>query len=264
MHCSRSFRFSLIIVFLFAGLSFLSASADEKTGSATESSGERDDSVSSAPDTTDLLRMAMDDFHAVLRPLWHESYAEEDFKTIREKAPLLQQKIMALIRVPAPAELSQDEEKLHTFLSKRQELAFFVMEVNRAAKDGPDSTLASAFETMHWGYEELEKFFAVQIKELDQFHETLYFLRHRALPERNYDAIRKTAPVIKAEMDSLMTIPVPSGCNIEGEEFEKRKAALKDAVYGFAQVCEKGTEDDIDAALKAVNASFEELNTLLR
>ena len=259
MLSSRSLKLSLILIFLFAGLSSLSAIADETTGSAQES-----DTLVVAPDTADLLRTAMEDFRAVLAPLWHESYPEEDFKTIREKAPVLQQKIMALIRVPAPAELSQDEEKLHTFLAKRQELAFYVMEFNRAAKDGPDSTLTSAFETMHWGYEELEKFFAVQIEELDQFHETLYFLWHRALPARDYETIKKTAPVIKAEVDSLMKVPVPSGCAIEKEEFEKRKAALKDAVYGFAQVCEKGTEDDIDAALKALHDKYAELNMLLR
>lgn len=264
MRCSRSLKFSLTLISLFVALSFLSARADEKTGSATESSGERDDSVSSAPDTAGLLRTAMDDFHQVLAPLWHESYAEEDFKTIREKAEVLQQKLMALIRVPAPADLSQDEEKLHTFLAKRQELAFHVIQVNLAAEEGPDSSLASAFESMHWAYEELEKFFAVQIKELDQFHETLYFLWHKALPERNYEAIKKTAPVIKAEIDSLMKVPVPTGCKIDKEEFEKRKAALKDAVYGFAETCEKGSEDDIDKSLRAVHDRFEELNQLLR
>jgi hypothetical protein len=255
----RSLKLSLILIFLLAGLSFLSVNADEKTGSSQES-----DTLVAAPDTADLLRRAMDDFHAVLQPLWHESYPEEDLKTIREKAPLLQEKIMTLIRVPAPADLSPNEEKLHTFLSKRQELAFYVMEFNRAAKDDPDSTLASAFETMHWGYEELEKFFAVQIEELDQFHETLYFLWHRALPARDYAEIRKTAPIIKAEMDSLMKVPVPAGCNIKGEEFEERKAALKDAVYGFAQTCEKGTEDDIDLALKALHDRYADLNSLLR
>ncbi len=259
MRCSRSFKFSLILISLFVALSFLLAVADEESTPA-----ERDESVSAAPDTANLLRVAMDDFHEVLRPLWHESYAEEDFKTIREKAPLLQQKILALIRIPAPADLSQNEEKLHTFLAKRQELAFNVMELNRAAKDGPDSTLASAFESMHWTYEELEKFFAVQIKELDQFHETLYFLWHRALPERNYEAIKKTAPVFKAEIDSLMKVPVPTGCNIKGEEFEKRKAALKDAVYGLADTCEKGSEDEIDKSLRAVHDRFAELNMLLR
>jgi hypothetical protein len=259
MPSSRSLKLWLILIFLFAALSLLSANADEKTGSTQEN-----DTPSAAPDTADLLRKALDDFHEVLMPLWHESYAEKDFKTIRDKAPLLQEKIMTLIRVPAPADLSQDEEKLHTFLSKRQELAFYVMEFNRAAKDGPDSTLASAFETMHWGYEELEKFFAVQIEELDQFHETLYFLWHRALPERDYQAIRKTAPVVKAEVDSLMKVPVPGACKIKEEEFEKGKTALRDAVYGFAQVCEKGTEDDIDAALKAMHDRFAELNMLLR
>jgi len=259
MLSSRSLKLSLILFFLFAGLSFLSAGADEESASTQEN-----DTLVAAPDTVDLLRRAMDDFHEVLRPLWHESYPDGDLKTIRERAPLLQEKIMTLIRVPAPVDLSPDEEKLHTFLSKRQELAFYVMELNRAAKDGPDSTLASAFETMHWGYEELEKFFAVQIEELEKFHETLYYLWHRALPARDYPEIRKTASVIKAEMDSLMKVPVPSGCNIKGEEFEKRKAALKDAVYGFAATSEKGTEDEIDAALKALHDRFAEFNSLLR
>lgn len=259
MRCSPSFKVSLILVFLFVGLSFLLAKADEEGTPA-----QTDESDSAAPDTANLLRAAMDDFHEALRPLWHESFAEEDFKTIREKAPLLQQKIMALIRVPAPADLSQNEEKLHTFLSKRQELAFNVMEVNRAAKDGPDSSLTTAFERMHWTYEELEKFFAVQIEELDQFHETLYFLWHRALPERNYEAIKETAPVFKAEADSLMKVPLPSACKIKGEDFEKSKAALRDAVYGLAASCKEGSENDIDKSLRAVHDRFAELNQLLR
>jgi hypothetical protein len=259
MRCSPSFKVSLILVFLFVGLSFMLAKADEESTPA-----QTDQSVSAAPDTADLLRKAMDDFHEVLMPLWHESFAEEDFKTIREKAPLLQEKIMTLIRVPAPAELSQDEEKLREFLSKRQELAFNVMQVNLEAKDGPDSSLTTAFEKMHWSYEELEKFFAVQIKELDQFHETLYFLWHRALPERNYEAIKETAPVFKTEADSLMKIPLPSACKVKGEDFEKSKAALRDAVYALATSCEKGTEDDIDKSLRAVHDRFAELNSLLR
>ena len=102
MLSSRSLKLSLILLFLFAGLSFLSAMADEQTASTEEG-----DTLVAAPDTANLLRRTMDDFHAVLQPLWHESYPEEDLKTIREKAPLLQEKIMALIRVPAPAEFSQ-------------------------------------------------------------------------------------------------------------------------------------------------------------
>jgi hypothetical protein len=65
-------------------------------------------------------------------------------------------------------------------------------------------------------------------------------------------------------MDSLMKVPVPTGSKIEEEEFEKRKAALKDAVYGLAETCEKGSEDDIDKSLRAVRDRFEELNMLLR
>jgi hypothetical protein len=117
---------------------------------------------------------------------------------------------------------------------------------------------------MHWSYEELAKIFTVDIEELDQFHETLYFLWHKALPERNYQAIKDTAPVLKTEVDSLMKVPVPSACKIKSEEFDKGKAALKDAVYQLADACAKGSEDEIDASLKAVHDRFVELNLLLR
>jgi hypothetical protein len=256
MRSFNSLKLSLVIFFVFAGLSFPSVKAIGGTASPED--------TSSAKDTAGLLKQAMEDFHQILMPLWHESYPKKDFRVIRDKAKDLQQKLMALIRVPPPADLSKDEERLLEFFSLRQELAFQVTQVNLAATDEPDSTLASAFEKMHWAYEELAKFFAVQIKELDQFHETLYFLWHKALPQRNYQAIKDTAPVLKSEVDSLMKVPLPSGCKVKSEEFDKGKTALKDAVYMLVDACAKGSEENIDASLKAVHDRFVELNLLLR
>ena len=264
MRSFNSLKLWLVIVLVVVGLSFPTIKAMGDTTPPAENPAKTEEDTSSVKDTAGLLKQAMEDFHQVLMPLWHESYPKKDFQTIRDKAKVLQQKLMALIRVPPSADLSQDEERLREFLSKRQELAFNVMELGRAAKDQPDSTLASAFESMHWAYEELTKFFAVDIEELNQFHETLYFLWHKALPERDYQAIKDTAPVLKTEVDSLMKVPVPSACKIKNEEFEKGKTALKDAVYMLVDACAKGTEDEIDASLKAVHDRFVELNLLLR
>ncbi len=259
-----SLKLWAIIVLLFVGMSFMFVRTGKATAPPAENPEKTEEDTSSAKDTAVLLKQAMEDFHQVLMPLWHESYPKKDFQTIRDKSKELQQKLMALIRVPPSADLSQDEEKMREFLSKRQEFAFLVTQVNQAAKDEPDSTLALAFESMHWAYEELAKFFTVQIEELDQFHETLYFLWHKALPERDYQAIKDTTPVLKTEVDSLMKTPLPSVCKIKSEEFDKGKAALKDAVYQLAETCDKGTEDEIDASLKAVHDRFVELNLLLR
>lgn len=257
MQCSLRFKFSvLIFCLLFLGIGFLAANAAEEDKPA--------DSTAAVPDTVNRVKMALEEFHKILVPLWHESFAQKDFKTIREKAPLLNEKLMILLRVQPPAELQQDEEKFIDFMGKRQELAFQVTQVNLAAKDGPDSTLASAFEKMHWAYEEVDKVFAEPIKELDSFHETLYLLWHKALPERDYKTIRETAPVLKAEADSLVKVTLPQGCKVKKEEFDKKATALKDAVYRFADKSENGTEEEIDQSLKTLHDRFAELNMLLR
>lgn len=257
----------LLMVFLFVSVGWILpvVRAEDKTVSAEEASAQTGETVSSAPDTTDLLRMAMDDFHNVMAPLWHESFPKDDFKAIREKAPVLKEKLMTLLKVKLPSDLEQDQEKLETFLAKRQELTFHVSQVARTAADRVDTALASAFERMHWAYEEMEKVFAVSIKELDKFHETLYFLWHKALPAKDYDAIRETTPVLKAEVDSLMKAPLPYGCAKKKDEFEKRKATLKDAVYQLAEVSQKETEGKkIDQALEVMHQKFMELNMFLR
>jgi len=260
----HSFKLSLIVVFLFVGVYLCMAKAEVKSASPEDTSAKTEEGVSTAPDTTDLLKKAMEDFHQIMAPLWHQAFPENDFKTIREKAPLLQEKLMNLAKVKLPAYLVEDEEKLKAFASKKQELAFYVGQVNLAAADTVDSTLASSFEQMHWAYEELEKVFAVPIMELDSFHETLYFVWHKALPQKDYDAIRKTAPVLKAKVDSLMKVSLPYGCAKKKSEFEKRKSALKDAVYELAENSQKGSEDDIEGSLKALHERFVELNQLLR
>jgi hypothetical protein len=252
-----------LIIFLLVGSGLATARAEEETD-PKESPRAAEQTAPAALDTVDAVKVALEDFHQVMKPLWHESFPEQDYKTIREKAPLLREKLMTLIRVGPPAKLEQDEEKLRDYLGKRQELAFHVTQVNLAAQDGPDSTLASAFESMHWAYEELERVLAEPFKELESFHETLYFLWHKALPERDYQAIRETAQVLKAEADSLMKAPLPQNCKVKEEEFEKGKTALRDAVYQLAEKSAQGSQDDTDASLKLVHDKYVELNMLLR
>jgi len=215
-----------------------------------------------AKDTTDKLAMALEDFHSVLAPMWHEAYPIKDFKSIREQAPLFKQKLMTLIVIPAPDNMVQ--EKREAFFTKRQELAFYVDQYAKAAADSTDSALAASFEKMHWGYEELDKVFMVEIKQLDSFHETLYYLWHKALPAKDYKAVKSTMPVLKAEMDSLMLVKLPGSCYDIKDAFEAKRAALKDAVYQLVDVCQKGTNKQIDEALTLMHEKFMELSSVLK
>ena len=269
MQSHHNLKLSLIFVFLFLGINFCSAKTDQKTApkdsvAKTETSvkakAEKSDTL--AKDTTDQFTNAMDDFHSILAPLWHEAYPQKDFKTIREKAPLFSNKLFVLLRAPLPTNL--EREKLDSLMSKRQNLSFYVSHFGQVAADAEDSILALALEQMHEAYEELDKVFAIEIKELDSFHETLYFLWHDALPNKNYDAIKQTVPVLKTDVDTLMKVPLPYGCQKKKEEYDKKKTALKDAVYQLNTICQMGTNQKIDEALTLVHEKFMELNMFLR
>jgi hypothetical protein len=270
MRFHHTLRLFMAVVFILVGINLLPAKAQEKVVAPKDSAAKAETSTpvaveksdSLAPDTTDQLAKALDDFHQILAPLWHEAYPKKDFKSIREKAPLFQEKLFVLLRVKPPTNL--EKEKLESYLKNRQDLAFYVSQVNVAAEDTVDTTLASAFEQMHKAYEELVKVFTVEIEALDSFHETLYYIWHKALPAKDYDAIKKTVPVLKAQVDSVMNASLPYACKEMKEEFEKKKTALKDAVYQLALVCQKGTNQQIEEGLNLMHEKFMELNSVLK
>lgn len=115
MRSYHSLKLYMIFVFLFLSLSLCWAKEEQKTTSPkdsvakmeTSAKGEVGKSDSSASDTTDLFTKAMDDFHEVLVPLWHEAYPKKDFKAIREQAPLFQKKLLVLLRAPLPNNLEK-------------------------------------------------------------------------------------------------------------------------------------------------------------
>ena len=59
MRCYHSLKLSVIFVFLFVAFIFLISKAEEKTASPVDSLAKTEESVSSAPDTTDLLKKAL-------------------------------------------------------------------------------------------------------------------------------------------------------------------------------------------------------------
>jgi hypothetical protein len=276
MHFNLHLKLNFVLAFLLAGsiigsLGLMGKAQAQKAIDVPKDSAAKVETptqgtvvTNQAPvrDTTDKLAMAMEDFHSVLAPMWHEAFPQKDYKAIREKAPLFNQKLMALIVIPVPDDM--EEEKREALLTKRQELAFYVDQYEKAAADSSDSALAASFEKMHWGYEELNKVFMVEIKELDSFHETLYYLMHKALPAKDYKSIKETVPVLKAEMDSLMLVKLPGSCYDIKDDFEAKRAALKDAVYQLVDVCQNGTNQQIDDALALMHEKFMELNMVLQ
>jgi hypothetical protein len=98
----------------------------------------------------------LEEMHKVIYPLWHTSYEKKDFKTIRENATALKEKMGALMK----ADLSKlKKEKKETFTKLRADLQKTVEEFGAVAKKGDDKELEKAFVKMHSVFHSLNEEF---------------------------------------------------------------------------------------------------------
>ncbi|MGB8656446.1 MAG: hypothetical protein WCE90_01510 [Candidatus Zixiibacteriota bacterium] len=85
MRFYRSLKLSVIFVFLFVSFSLWHVRAEQKTNATKDSvtrtekpigvSAGKSDSTASV--ITDSLGNALDDFHQILAPLWHEAFPKK-------------------------------------------------------------------------------------------------------------------------------------------------------------------------------------------
>ena len=94
-----------------------------------------------------------EDFHHVLHPLEHEALPNNDFKTIRAKAPELVTLGEAIMKLGVP----RNVEAKHTddFKEWLRRFSSALSEFKRDAKDGTDEQLKASYSAVHDSFEML-------------------------------------------------------------------------------------------------------------
>ena len=102
------------------------------------------------------------------------------------------------------------------------------------------------------------------VKEYEDFHHVLHPLEHEALPNNDFEQIRKKAAELFTLGEAILKLGVPKGVEEKNVgEFKEWLGKFDDAIYKFKADAGNGTDEELRKSYSAVHDSFEMLAALL-
>ena len=198
-------------------------------------------------------------FHDALFPLWHSTLPDSDFQSIRDAAPRLKEEYQKIVKAEIPPYYQHVKDK---FILERDQLGLAVHELDTIAGASSEDyeMLPQAVEDVHSAFEEMVRVLAPRTKEVEDFHLVMYPLWHEALPKSDWATIQARVPILRAEMDTLMTTPVPQW--LAGKELRiiETRDALDKEVNLLVAACKSDNTAEIKKALESVHSHFRTLD----
>ncbi|HSP90458.1 MAG TPA: hypothetical protein VLN08_06115, partial [Vicinamibacterales bacterium] len=130
-----------------------------------------------APKPEDLKASvpALDAMHGVIMPLWHDAWPNKDVKAMAAMLPDIEKHFAAVNKAELPLVL---RDKRAAWVAGVDDLKQTVAAYKGAVAAGDDAALLKAAEKLHAQYEALVKIVRPILKEMEDFHASLYVLYH--------------------------------------------------------------------------------------
>jgi hypothetical protein len=128
----------------------------------------------------------LDQFHDVIYPIWHVAYPSKDYAALRSYVDDIDKGAQKIYDAQLPGILQDKQEMWNEGVN---EFKVAVEEYKKLAADKDDEMLLKAAENLHSKYESLVHIIHPALPELDQFHQVLYMIYHKYLPQENYQQI---------------------------------------------------------------------------
>ena len=214
------------------------------------------------PQTQEMSKPRLEglkEFHEVLQPVWHMAYAEKDYQAIRDAVPDFKEKMELIQKAELPGFF---REKKDDYEKKRETLANAVLDLEEKSKGADNEALLKSTENLHTAYEQLVRVFAPRVKELESFHLALYPLWHEALPNKDYNAIKASTPVLQEKMDVLMKVELSEKSKEIAPKFIEKRKALKASVDDLVKACNGKNNKKIEEKLDKMHTAYQELDAV--
>jgi hypothetical protein len=204
----------------------------------------------------------LSEFHELLVSLWHEALPNNDWKTIRETVPAMQEKASLLMKTSPEKNICT--ERKEDFEVRRKNLYDAVENLAFASKENDPEKIRKASGEVHTAYVEMASFLAPKIEELENFHQILAFLWHEALPKKDFKAIRDSSSVVNQRMDALAAGKLPQRYSVLEKEFNLKREELKESEDKFSAACRKKNNQNLEKALVAMHNRYHQLEDVLK
>jgi len=216
--------------------------------------------IDSAEITSDVPELT--EFHEVIYPMWHDAYPAKDIDALQRFVPQIKASVDAINRAKLPGILRDKED---AWKSQLNALNMSAQNYYDAVERSDDEALLVAAERLHYNFERMMRIIRPSLKEIDDFHQTLYIVYHKLYPDGKFDEIAGLADALIEKADAIVKFPQDrlkkrlgkkiSSYDVAAQELFNATVALKEALNGDPM--EKKNE-----AVEAVHTAYQNLDAV--
>jgi hypothetical protein len=211
-----------------------------------------------APKPEDLTSSvpAFDAMHEVIMPLWHDAWPNKDVKAMAAMLPDIEKHLAALNKAELPLLL---RDKKAAWVAGVEDLKQTVAAYKAAVTAGDNDALLKAAEKLHAQYEALGKVIRPILKEMEDFHVSLYVLYHYQMSPFQLAKVTESIEALKAKMETLNKAVLPDRLKAKTDSFNAQRAALAKSVDGVTAALAGKDEPRIREAIELMHTQYENL-----
>lgn len=200
---------------------------------------------------------ALDAMHEVIMPMWHDAWPNKDYKALAGMLPDIQKHVAAVAKAELPGILRDKQSQWAAGVADLQTAAAAYKEaVDKADNDA----LLNAAEKLHTQYEGLVKLVRPVLKEMQDFHASLYVLYHFQMSPFALDKATESIQALKAKMDPLNQATLPNRLKARTDAFTAQRARLSKALDALVATLPGRDEIKIREAIELMHAEYEKLD----
>ena len=199
---------------------------------------------------------ALDAMHDVIMPLWHDAWPNKDVKAMAAILPDIERHFAAVNKAELPLIL---RDKQAAWVAGVDDLKQTVGAYKAAVAAGDNDALLRAAEKLHAQYETLVKVVRPILKEMEEFHASLYVLYHHQMNPFQLALASESIAVLKVKMDALNNATLPDRLKAKADAFNTQRARLSKSVDEVTALLAGKDEAKIKAAIEVMHAQYENL-----
>ena len=205
---------------------------------------------------TDSRVPALEAFHEIIYPIWHTAYPEKDIAALKGYVPEIHRLAGKIFEAELPGILRDKEARWKAGLA---ELNMAVEAYTAAAQGKDDQALLDAAESLHSRYEKLVRTIRPVLREMDEFHQVLYVVFHRYLPDGKYADIKAVSGDLKDKAEAVTRAVLSARMEARASAFQKAAAEMFEASRELVEACRQGVDSAIKEAVLILHAKYQAL-----
>jgi hypothetical protein len=201
-------------------------------------------------------------FHEVIFPIWHNAYPAKDYEALKGFIPQIKASMESINNAKLPGILREKETEWKAGLN---ELNASAQKYFTSAQNNDNDALLAAAESLHANYEKMMRVIRPAIKEVDDYHQTLYVIYHKLYPDKKYDEIAALSGTLVTKAEAIMNYPQDKLKQRLGDNTDKFNASAKELYNTTVSLKDALKGNDMKKksdAVEAMHSAYQDLDAL--